>query len=70
MVTPTGKASPELKLLVTAGAASQLSVTESGAQLTIAVQAVGSVGTEMLAGQFEITGFVASITVTIKEQVL
>ena len=68
--TPSVKTSPELKLLVIPGVASQLSVTTSGAQVTTAVHDTGSVGAEMLAGQLVNTGLVASVTVTVKEQVL
>jgi hypothetical protein len=66
---PNPNVAPGFALLVTIGDASQLSVTVGGVQFTIALHVVALVFTLMFAGQFVNTGLVASVTVTVNEQV-
>ena len=69
MVTPNGKVLPGAAPVVRAMVApEQLSVTVGTVQVAVAVQAAPAF-TVMLDGQPAITGFVASTTVTVKEQV-
>jgi hypothetical protein len=56
-------------VLVTAGEASQLSVTVGGVQFTTALQVAGLVDTLMFAGQLVNTGLVLSVTVMVNEHV-